>query len=232
MTNQTAAPAADTTAPVFALATVNGATLVLSYTESTTLDAINKPAPGAFAVTADSVSKTVTAVSVDANAKTVTLTLADAVANGQAVTVAYADPTSGNEAAAIQDVAGNDAATLAATSVTNNTPAVDTVAPQLVTATVNGSTLVLTYNEALNAAEGARPAVEAFSVSAGGVSNPVTAVSVDANAKTVTLTLTSAVTSAQTVLVSYTDPTVVNDAAATQDASGNDAVLLVKQAVT
>ncbi|WP_010109464.1 SwmB domain-containing protein, partial [Verminephrobacter aporrectodeae] len=68
----------------------------------------------------------VTNVTVDARAKTVTLTLTTAVTHGQTVTVAYADPTTDNDANAIQDAAGNDAASFAATAVVNNTPAPDT----------------------------------------------------------------------------------------------------------
>ena len=44
--------------------------------------------------------------------------------------VAYTDPTSGNDANAIQDAAGNDAASLDSTIITNNfTPAADTTSP-------------------------------------------------------------------------------------------------------
>ncbi len=131
VTNNTGVPA-DTTAPVFASASVNGPSLVMTYTEANLMDAVSAPAAGAFAVTVAGVARTVNTVVVDANAKTVTLTLASAVTQGQAVTVAYADPTAGNDANAIQDASGNDAATLGAAAVTNNTP--DTTAP---TVTIN-----------------------------------------------------------------------------------------------
>ncbi|CAN7603326.1 SwmB domain-containing protein [Phenylobacterium sp. LjRoot164] len=111
----------DVTAPVFVSAAVNGATLVMTYNEANTLDAVNAPAAGRFAVTADGASVAVNSVAVNASAKTVTLTLQSAVTAGQAVTVAYTDPTGGDDASAIQDAVGNDAASLPATSVTNNT---------------------------------------------------------------------------------------------------------------
>ncbi|WP_202815010.1 SwmB domain-containing protein, partial [Aureimonas ureilytica] len=76
----------------------------------------------AFTVTSGGASVAVNAVAVDAAAKTVTLTLASPVVRGQAVTVAYADPTAGNDANAIQDAIGNDAASLQAVAVTNATP--------------------------------------------------------------------------------------------------------------
>ncbi|WP_436177981.1 Ig-like domain-containing protein [Acidovorax sp. LjRoot66] len=128
-TTDSANYAIDTQAPVFASATVNGNTLVLTYTESSTLDAANHPVSGAFTVTVGAAPNVVTAAVVNAAAKTVTLTLTTAVSNGQVVTVAYADPTGGNDASAVQDAAGNDAATLAATAVTNTTAAPDPGTP-------------------------------------------------------------------------------------------------------
>ncbi len=117
---------ADTTPPVFASAAVNGSSLVMTYTEANTLDATNVPAANAFTVSG---GHNVTGVAVNAAAKTVTLTLATAVANGESVTVAYTDPTTGNDVNAIQDAAGNDAVTLAAIAVTNNTPVPTNHAP-------------------------------------------------------------------------------------------------------
>lgn len=113
----------DAVAPVLNTATVTGNQLVLTYTEASTLDAGHPPGIGDFAVTAGGTGNAVTGVTVDATAKTVTLTLTTAVASGQTVTVAYTDPTAGNDAHAIQDAAGNDAASFAASPVTNNTPA-------------------------------------------------------------------------------------------------------------
>ena len=119
----------DPNAPAFASASVNGSALVLTYTDAGTLDAVNTALPGAFAVMVGAVANVVTAVAVNATAKTVTLTLTTAVAHGDAVTVAYNDPSGANDANAIQDAAGNDAASLAATAVTNNTPAPDPGTP-------------------------------------------------------------------------------------------------------
>ncbi len=112
----------DLTAPVLASATVNGGTLVMTYGEA--LDAIHVPGNGAFAVQVGGAADAVTAVAVDSVAKTVTLTLTTAASSGQVVTVGYTDPTIGDDTSGIiQDVAGNDAATLTAQAVTNNTPA-------------------------------------------------------------------------------------------------------------
>ena len=70
----------------------------LSSTTATTTD---------FAVTAAGSSRTVN--SVTASGTTVTLALASAITSGQSVNVTYTDPTSGQDASAIQDEVGNDA---------------------------------------------------------------------------------------------------------------------------
>ena len=72
-----------------------------------------------------------------------TLTLSP-VTPGEAVTVTYVAGSN-----PVQDEAGNDAGALTDRAVTNTTP--DTTAPTLSSATVNGDSLVLTYNEALDA---------------------------------------------------------------------------------
>ena len=121
----------DTAPPVLGTATVNGNRLVLTYTDATGLDAVNVAPGGAFTVQVGASTNAVTGVAVNATAGTVTLTLTTPVVAGQAVTVAYADPTVGNDANAIQDAAGNDAASFAATAVTNLTPVVSDPEPPL-----------------------------------------------------------------------------------------------------
>ncbi|MCW8200861.1 hypothetical protein D8B23_21335, partial [Verminephrobacter aporrectodeae subsp. tuberculatae] len=238
---------ADTTPPVLITTgdhrpKVTGNQLVLSFSDTGNLDAdaTHKPASGAFTVLVNGVANVVTNVSVEAQAKTVTLTLSTAVTSDQTVTVAYADPTTGNDANAIQDAAGNDATSFAATAVTNDTSAsADTTPPVLITEgakapKVNASTLVLSFSDMgnLDADASHKPASGAFAVMVNGVANAVTNVSVEAQAKTVTLTLSTAVTPGQTVTVAYTDPTTGNDANAIQDAAGNDAASFAATAVT
>ncbi|WP_265655882.1 SwmB domain-containing protein, partial [Verminephrobacter aporrectodeae] len=243
VTNNTPAPA-DTTAPQLIITgdsrpKVTGNQLVLSFSDTGNLDAdaAHTPAPGAFTVLVNGVANAVTNVTVDSQAKTVTLTLTTAVTSGQSVTVAYADPTTGNDANAIQDAAGNDATSFAATAVTNNTP--DTTPPQLIITgdsrpKVTGNQLVLSFSDTgnLDADASHKPAPGAFTVLVNDVANAVTNVTVDSQAKTVTLTLTTAVTSDQSVTVAYADPTTGNDANAIQDAAGNDAASFAATAVT
>ena len=220
----------DLVAPVWASAIANASTLVLTYTDASPLDAVNIAGTGAFAVVAGGAANAVTSVAVNGAAKTVTLTLATPVGFAEVVTVAYTDPTAGNDANAIQDSSGNDAASLPVTTAVNNTP--DTTAPIFATATVNGNSLVLSYTEATTLDAVNVPAVGSFAVLVGGAANAVTAVAVNAAAKTVTLTLTSAVGFGQVVTVAYTDPTGGNDVNAVQDAAGNDAATLAATAVT
>ncbi|WP_215902152.1 SwmB domain-containing protein, partial [Acinetobacter bereziniae] len=96
----------------------------------------------------------VTVTGVTVVGSTVVLTLGTAVTAGQAVEVGYTDPTAGNDVNAIQDAAGNDAASLPATPVSNDStvPGGDTTAPTFVSAAVDttGTSLTLTYSEALD----------------------------------------------------------------------------------
>ena len=84
-------------------------------------------ATSTFTVTVGGVARTVSSVAISGS--TVRLTLASALLFGQTVTVAYTDPSGSNDANAVQDSAGNDAATLSATSVTNNVGVITGLTP-------------------------------------------------------------------------------------------------------
>ncbi|MCW8177371.1 SwmB domain-containing protein, partial [Verminephrobacter aporrectodeae] len=227
VTNTTPAPA-DTTAPEFRSAAVNGNELVLTYTEANTLDPAALAGNAGFTVSSTTgTAITVNSAVVNATAKTVTLTLSRAVASAETVTVSYTKPTSG---AVVQDAAGNDAADFSTKPVTNTTPApADNTAPEFSRAAVNGNELVLTYTEAGTLDPAALAGNAGFTVSSTGTAITVNSAVVNATAKTVTLTLSRAVTSAETVTVSYTKPT---SGAVVQDAAGNDAADFSARAVT
>ena len=93
---------ADEVAPVVSGVTVNGGSLVLSFSEA--LNESSAPATDAFAVTVEGNAREVTVVAVAGS--TVTLTLAMAVALNETVTVSYRVPA-GADAARIEDAAGN-----------------------------------------------------------------------------------------------------------------------------
>jgi uncharacterized repeat protein (TIGR02059 family) len=112
----TSLPSLDTTGPVFqsAATSTDGLTLVLTFDEALSA---TSAAASAFTVNVAGALRSVSGVTVSGSS--VSLTLSSPVLTGQAVTVSYTDPSTGNDPNAVQDAAGNDAATLAATSVTN-----------------------------------------------------------------------------------------------------------------
>ena len=115
---------ADVTAPTFSSAATNtdGSKVILTYNEPLSA---TTAAASAYTVTTDGAANAVTAVAISGS--TVELTLTNTVKKLQTVTVAYTDPSNGNDANAIQDSQGNDAASLSSTSVTNNSTVVDYV---------------------------------------------------------------------------------------------------------
>jgi uncharacterized repeat protein (TIGR02059 family) len=219
----------DLVRPTFTSAAVNttGTKVILAYSEA--LNATTA-GTGAFAVNSGGSTNTVTAVNIVGS--TVELTLTSTVQKNQLVTVAYTAPTSNaaNSNSAIQDTTGNDAVTLSATSVTNNST-IDTVAPVYTSAAVNaaGTKVILTYNEALNAIT-ADPSN--FTVVAGGVENSVTTAVVVGS--TLELTLTTVVQAQTVVTVSYAAPpsNISASNVAIQDAVGNDSLSLATTNVT
>ena len=109
---------ADTTPPkVKGDPTVDGTGTTLTVPFSESLDDKNPPAKENFAVTVDSKPVKPTAVTVDGDK--VKLTLPTPAKQGDKVSVSYTDPTAANDAKAVQDKAGNDAASFTNTPVTN-----------------------------------------------------------------------------------------------------------------
>ncbi|MDE2979572.1 MAG: cadherin-like beta sandwich domain-containing protein, partial [Gemmatimonadota bacterium] len=112
----------DTTPPSFVSTSENntvlgsGINVTLAFDEP--LDSINLPDTAAFTVTADGARIPVTEVEVVLQ-QLVRLGLGRPVGALQTVKVSYADPTSGDDPAAIQDLAGNDAASLSDVSIGN-----------------------------------------------------------------------------------------------------------------
>ncbi len=218
----------DEQAPQFVSATTStdGTKVILTYDE--VLDGENEPATGNFEVTVHEEPRDVSTVSV--SGKTVELELGSAITTGQPVRVAYTDPTLGvDDTNAIQDRAGNDAADLYSSQVTNASTVADTRAPRFVRAAMSsdGGTLTLTYDEVLDGTN--RPSTGEFAVTVAGSAADVS--SVDVSGRAVSVDLDTAVTAGQDVRVSYTDPSTDNDDNAIQDPAGNDAATLTNQSV-
>ena len=130
--------AGDTTAPMLQGATTTALELKLTYDEN--LDAGSEPAPTAFTVTVDDVTRAVTGVS--ASSTNVLLTLASAVRAGETVTVSYAMPAMNP----LRDEASNPAAPFAGHPVTNETPATAPDAPTGLEATPGDESVTLRWN--------------------------------------------------------------------------------------
>ena len=194
-------------------AAVDGVFLKLTYSEA--LDEMSKPAKSAYLVTAEGSAKTVSGVAV--NGSEVTLTLEAPVEPGQVIRVSYMVPTTNP----VQDSGGAGAASLYNQAVTNSS-----VLPTLSSATVNGTTLVLTYSEALDT--NSVPAASEFTVEvAGSTAALANTDPVDVSGSAVTLTLASAVTVGQGVELDYTAGT-----NPIRDAAGNQAADLSDETVT
>ena len=95
-----------------------GTQIILTYGEA--LGAVTAAA-SRFAVTVGGTSAAIN--SVTTSGSTVILALASTIGTGQSVSVAYTDPTSSDDSNAIQDLLGNDSASLGSTIVINNVPA-------------------------------------------------------------------------------------------------------------
>ena len=83
----------------------------------------------AFSVTGagNTVHQVTGIITSSAKREELTLTVSPATTRGQVVVVSYTDPTAGDDAIAVQDALGNDAASF--TTGTNNVPAVTTITP-------------------------------------------------------------------------------------------------------
>ena len=126
----------DTTPPTLTSADVEITdALIINLVFSEDLQLSNPPALSAFTVTVDGSAATVSSVLVPGSVppqNELWLQLSTAIRQRQAVVVTYTDATSGDDTAAIQDTAGNDAATFTTgmdgvPAVTNNSTVTKTV---------------------------------------------------------------------------------------------------------
>ena len=142
----------DTTPPTLTSADVasNGTQITLVFSEP--MQSVSA-APSDFTVTADGIAVTVSAVNASPNPvhnDRVFLAVSPVfIRQGQDVVVTYIDPTTGDDTSAIQDAAGNDAATFTTgmsgvAAVTNNSEnaAVAPDTPTGLTATASGTTTI------------------------------------------------------------------------------------------
>lgn len=189
VTNNTVAPA-----PAFSSATINAAGDTLTITMSMNLlaTAAGTPAASAFAISGGSAAASGVAVS----GETVTLTLSPQADAGDAITIAYTKPTDANAGRLQSLTGGHLVGSWSAQTVTNSADG----KPRPVSAAVDGSSLSITFDRALDAAS--KPAASAFTL--GGTSVAVSSVGISGS--TATLTLSASVAYNDTVTVDYTKP--------------------------
>ena len=180
-------------APTATGATVaaDGVTLRIAFTEALSEAAADAPPASQFSLTGTTVSISSVAVSGAA----VTLTLGTSVKEGETIGVSYA--ATGTKLLRDADQ-GTQAVAAFSISAENQ---VD-YAPSASSAAVNGATLTITFDQALDS--GAVPPTTSFTVTVAGSTATVSAVAV--SGARVTLTLGAAATAAQAVVVSYTAP--------------------------
>ena len=210
--------------PVLVSAAVNGVSLVLTYDED--LDTGSVPPANAYAVTVDG-GTPAEPTDVAVAGATVTLTLASAVTSRQTVTVSYTKPTSNP----VQDEDDLDASSFTDEAVTNDTA--DRETPTVSSATVDGTSLAITFDEDLAAAANlANTAFEVKRTPQGGSEETVSLTgSPSIYGATVTLMLAAFVESTGTVKVSYTKPS-TGDRNRLEDAAGNEVASFTDRAVT
>ena len=203
--------------PVYVSSVITSATpTVLEMTYDLTLANI-VPAASAFSVLVNSVSRTVSSVSISGTK--VLLTLASPVVNGNVVSIAYSKPATNP----LQTAAGGQAASFGAQAVTNN---VGTVNPVYVSSVVTSATptvLEMTYDLTL---ANIVPVSSAFDVRVNSVSRAINSVSISGTK--VLLTLGSSCAYGNVVSIAYNKPA----ANPLQTAAGGQATSMVAQPVT
>ena len=121
----------------------------------------------------------------------------------------------------------SDGANTSEAALTVRLQDVDDIAPELSSASVDGTVVTLAWSETLDT--DSKPAADAFAVTVAGSARTVDTVALSGSA--VRLTLASAVVADETVTVGYTAPT-GDDAAALKDPAGNAATGFSGEAVT
>ncbi len=195
--------------PTASSGSVNGSSISISF--SGALKTATALEASAFSFTPAN-----TASAASASGTTLSLTLGTAVAEGASLAISYSPPASPAVALEAQDGRG-----IAAFSL-NLTNATDT-APALSSASVNGNTLSLTFDQSLK--QTSVPAASAFAATIAGTATSVSNVAI--SGRTVTLTLATAAAHNDAVTIAYTPPS----QNPLTDSSGNDAAAISARSV-
>ncbi|RUT44652.1 hypothetical protein EJP82_16965 [Paenibacillus anaericanus] len=180
--------AVDTIPPTVTKLEYSGSTITMTLNED--LNGNSIPAVSSFYITVDGVSRPATAISI--SGATVKVTLSSAIMNGQVVKLSYSKPSSGG----IQDLLQNQALDISNRDVT---PLVGPIAPTLVSGSVSGNTITLTFNKEL--ATASSNAYQQFSVYIAG--NYYSASSLNTSGRVLTLTFNGTITDRQSAYITY-----------------------------
>ena len=237
--------APDNAGPVFQSAETAGSGTKIIMTYDEVLNSSKPPLKGSFSVALDSGTaavKEITVSSLSISDKTVELRLAEAIEESRDVTVAYRDPTSGDDANAIQDRSENDADSVSATVSNENDPPYDggegkedTVGPALTRAEMSqsGTKILLSFNEILDS-NGPSNSYFAINVDAdtSDAAETRTVTLVTVNDATIELDLNAAILEGREVVLTYTDPDTAadkNDVNVIEDRLGNDTASFTRE---
>jgi len=205
----------DTIAPQIQTASVNLSTLELTFNEQLK-DTVSSKSQ--FQVSQESKTIAVTSIKVDPSAGQATLTLAQPVKPRLPVTLSYKDLDADQSVGVIQDLSGNDLATIANLPVDNQT--IGSATPlRVALAEVDGTSLTLSFDREIDATD---PSARSFRVTVNGRSISVNRAQVFPADRQVALTLASPASPRDTVTVSYTDALGDQRTGVVQDIDGND----------
>ena len=204
-------PEADTGNAASSVAS-NGSSLDLYFTKS--LDSANPPPASAFEVIVNGFPVAIGRISV-ADRLLSLQQLSPNILQGETVEVKYTDPTSGDDASAIQDGGGTDANHFHV-SVTNGSTITK---PKLTAAAVStdGSSIGLTFSEDLDHPTYTTTIRGAFTVTVDGTDTSVT--NTTGGMASVTLSVSPTIGAGQTVVVSYDESAAGTEALG--DSDGN-----------
>lgn len=182
-------------------------------------------APPTSAFTVDVNGNSIGVNTISASGSTLQLGLNGAVTAEATVTLHYSDPTSANDAVALQSSSGTDVASF--TQVLTNTSASAAAGPTINYATLNGSQLTVDFSEVLS---GNLPPFNSFTVT-GSDGRVLTTTAIDTtgpyvntSGRQLSLTLSAEGNYQEALTLSYSDPTAyLDDSYAAQNLNGDDA---------
>ena len=196
-------------------AEIDGSTITLAFDREL---ATTTPNTGTFRVTANGKAIKVTAIKLNPAKREALLTLQKAVAHGDSVALSYTDAQGNQKSNVIEDLEGNDLATLSNLTVTNNTRKAASDL-KLDYADADGSTINLYFTDTLSASI---PNASRFRVTANKRRQRINSVTTEPQEGIVSLNLRRPISSDQDILISYRDLNGDQASGVIQDLDGND----------